>query len=221
MTHSRRFDLVIFDWEGTISNGLGQVLRAFEKAAQRLNLKVLDPAILSQHLGLEIRRLVCYLYPNLNEAEYESFISVYHHYLYESDSRARLFVGMETLLNRLKADGAKLAILTCKGRTGLDRDLKQLALEPLFFASRTPSECLSKPDPEGIRQLMAEAGATAEKTVMIGDSPSDMEAARAAGVKALGVDFINSAEEARLRQAGASLVFKTVTELQEYLITPP
>lgn len=134
MTEGLRFELLIFDWEGTINNGLGQVTLAFEKAAEALSFVPIEQERLFAHLGMDIGRLVSFLYPDASLVESEKFIELYHRNLYEIDQGAKLFAGMKELLSSLHAKGVALAILTCKGRSGLDRDLQGLNLESLFFA---------------------------------------------------------------------------------------
>lgn len=211
------YKLIIFDWEGTLNNGLGQVLQAFTTAATTLDLPKVDEALIRTHLGLEIWRLLDLIYPNLEAAIKQNFIEQYHRNILGSKRCALLFKGVRQLLMRLNDEQRLLAILTCKGRAALDKDLEMLALKNVFFTTKTPHECAAKPCPDGIIHIMNETGIDRAETLMVGDSPSDMAAAIAAGVDGIGVDFMNAGLTTRLMSAGAKTVFTTVDEIEAYL----
>lgn len=210
------YQLVIFDWEGTLNNGLGQVLQAFIDATKALGLPKVNQSLLRDNLGLEAYRMISLLYPQLHLSTTEALLAEYQKNLMCSKRGPLLFQGVRKLLENLKANGTLVAILTCKGRSALDMDLEVLGLSDVFFSTKTPNECAPKPNPEGIITLINEALVDEGETIMVGDSPSDMMAAQAANVKALGVDFMMNGSAKRLQEAGASDVVDSVEALSTY-----
>ncbi len=105
-----------------------------------------------------------------------------------------------------------LGIATGKGMRGVNRILDLHEMADLFTTFQTPDTNPSKPHPGMLHSAMAETGAEAMETVMIGDTTYDMEMARAAGVRALGVSWGSHAPD-QLRAAGAHLIIEEMDEL--------
>ena len=119
----------------------------------------------------------------------------------------------------LNHKGKFVAVLTCKGREWLNKDLKSNPdVSSALFASVTPSECQAKPSPEGILHLLDQSGVEADKAVMIGDSLSDMMAAVNAGIDGIAVNFCHLGREEELLSAGANELFTSVEDLANRLL---
>jgi phosphoglycolate phosphatase len=113
-----------------------------------------------------------------------------------------LFEGVTALFDALEADGWLLGVATGKSDRGLSHCLESHGLAGRFVTLQTADRHPSKPHPSMIEAAMAEAGATAEAVMMIGDTSYDMEMARTAGVTAVGVLW-GYHDETELRAAGA------------------
>lgn len=127
-----------------------------------------------------------------------------------------LFEGTHALLSGLLADDWTLGVATGKSMRGLRHTLEHHGLDAVFSTLQTADLARGKPDPEMLHLAMTETAATADNTVMIGDTTYDIEMAVSAGVRALGVAWgYHSPED--LQRAGAAMVFETVSELEHYL----
>ena len=104
--------------------------------------------------------------------------------------RSRPFPGLDRALDRLAADGARFAVCTNKLEWLAKKLLDALDLSPRFHAiCGQDTFGIQKPNPEILRRTVQRAGGTLERTVMVGDSGSDVVTARAAGVPIVAVDF--------------------------------
>ena len=93
------------------------------------------------------------------------------------------------MLQALKARNHWLAVATGKTRRGLDDALAARRLQGLFDATRTADETRGKPDPLMLVELMRELGASAERTLMVGDTTHDLQLAANAGCASIAVSF--------------------------------
>jgi len=126
-----------------------------------------------------------------------------------------LFEGTHALLCGLKSADWTLGVATGKSMRGLRQTLAHHSLGEFFSTLQTADVARGKPDPEMLHLAMTETMASADNTVMIGDTTYDIEMAVAAGVRALGVAWGYHAPE-DLRAAGALTVFNSVAELGQY-----
>jgi len=112
------------------------------------------------------------------------------HYLDHIADESRPFPGVEAALERLKADGARLAVCTNK-RTDLSLALLDALdltrhFDAVIGADATPA---CKPDPRHLTTAVAAAGGAMDKTILVGDAGTDAGAARAAGTGLILVSF--------------------------------
>lgn len=126
-----------------------------------------------------------------------------------------LFAGARALLERLSQRPAtQLAVATGKGRMGLDKTLTQNAMGHYFMSLQTPDTNPSKPHPGMLHAAMDAAGMGSSETVMIGDAAFDIEMAKAAGVRSIGVAWGMQPVDA-LRDAGATAIVHRIDELYD------
>lgn len=129
-----------------------------------------------------------------------------------------LFPGAADLIADLARDGAvRLGIATGKSRRGVGHLVQRHGWDRVFATIQTADDAPSKPDPAMLRQAMAEVGAAAADTLMIGDSTFDMEMARATGVQAIGVSW-GYHPVAALKEAGANTIVGSYAELRAFLM---
>lgn len=184
-----KYELVVFDWDGTLLDSAGAIVLAIQAACRDLDLPVPEDSRARHVIGLGLADAMRHAVPDLTADRYQAMVDRYRHHYLSGDHRLTLFAGVPELLARLQADGHILAIATGKSRAGLDRALDHSGLRPLFQASRCADECHSKPHPQMLDELMAEFGMAAASTVMIGDTSHDLLMARNAGVDALAVTY--------------------------------
>jgi phosphoglycolate phosphatase len=183
-----RFDLVVFDWDGTLYDSIGWIAECLQRAAEDCGLVVPSRRATCAVIGLGLREAFAALFPSVPETRLESLVSAYRsHYFDRPGGPGDLFPGVQDLLETLCALGLQLAIATGKSRNGLDRALVATGLSHFFAATRCADESASKPDPRMLRELLTELRIAPERALMVGDSIHDLEMARNAGVDAIAV----------------------------------
>ncbi|CDZ76874.1 phosphoglycolate phosphatase [Legionella massiliensis] len=212
----RAYRLVVFDWEGTVGDTLGQILNTVATEARRLQFGELDEQLARQSVELGLVLAVKKTFPHLNEQQQEQLLLAVHHSLVSRTSEVYLIPGVKEFAQRLHDAGIDLAIASNKGQQSLQRVLHVSELDKLFKVTRSAGQTLPKPNPQMLEEIIAVFGVSAEETLMVGDSISDIEMAKSINVDAIGVDFYHQQKEA-LRAAGALEVFDDYQLLAEYL----
>lgn len=184
-----KYELVVFDWDGTLLDSAGAIVQAIQSACRDLGLPIPEDARARHVIGLGLADAMRYAVPDLPPENYQAMVERYRVHYLSADQQLTLFPGVREMLARLQAAGHILSVATGKSRHGLDRALDHSGLRPLFQASRCADECHSKPHPQMLDELMAEFGIGAEATVMIGDTSHDLLMASNAGVDSLAVTY--------------------------------
>ncbi|HNA31061.1 MAG TPA: HAD-IA family hydrolase [Thiobacillaceae bacterium] len=184
-----RFELLIFDWDGTLMDSAGVIAACIQAASRDMGLPVPSREEASHIIGLGLRQALETLFPNLPEDQHQPLADHYRRHYLGQDAEIPLFDGARELIDEMRARGHLLAVATGKARRGLDRAFAHTGLAPLFHASRTADETFSKPHPAMIEELLDELGVSPERALMIGDTTHDLEMARNAGIAALGAAY--------------------------------
>ena len=185
----KNYDLIVFDWDGTIMDSTGAIVAAIQASALDLGLPEPDAAIASHVIGLGLQDALQMALPQLDPVDYPKLAARYKHHYLARDGDLLLFDGINELLADLKARHYWLAVATGKSRAGLDRALAGSELGPMFDWSRCADETFSKPHPQMLLDLMGRFGAAPERTLMIGDTTHDSRMAKNAGAHALSVTY--------------------------------
>jgi len=185
----RRFDLLVFDWDGTLIDSAGAIATCIQLAAGDLGLAVPDDERARHVIGLGLADALAYAVPDLPVSEYGRMAERYRHHFLARDAELPLFAGVRDLLARLKSRGHRLAIATGKSRVGLVRGIGHLGLDGIFDATRCADQCAPKPAPDMLIELMDELVADRGRTLMIGDTAHDLAMASNAGVAAVAVGY--------------------------------
>lgn len=213
----RPYDLIVFDWDGTLMDSAQHIVTAMQHAIRGLSLPARSDEQLRELIGLGLNDAFALLYPELNTAATLQLLSQYrHHFLNPPLPEATLFAGARETLVALQAEGYRMAVATGKSRRGLDRALDETGLRPLFDTSRCADECKSKPDPQMLEEILLECETEPARSLMVGDTEYDVAMARSAGVAAVAVTCGVHAPE-RLTQAGAHSILPSVANLQAWL----
>jgi phosphoglycolate phosphatase len=185
----RRFDLVVFDWDGTLFDSTALIVRCIQNACGDVGSPVPSTADAAYVIGLGLADALRHVAPGLPEARYPELGKRYRHHYFASQHELSLFPGTLEMLNELKERHHWLAVATGKGRRGLDDALAHSQLKGLFDATRTADETASKPNPLMLQQLMNEFGAEPGRTLMVGDTTHDLQLAINAGTPRVAVSF--------------------------------
>jgi phosphoglycolate phosphatase len=185
----RRFDLIVFDWDGTLFDSTALITRCIQAACADVGVAVPSARDASYVIGMGLIEALQHAAPGLPRERYPELGSRYRHHYFASQHEVVLFEGTLEMLQALKARHHWLGIATGKSRRGLDEALHSVQLKHLFDGSRTADETASKPDPRMLLELMREFGVDAARTLMIGDTTHDLQLAANAGAAAVGVGY--------------------------------
>jgi phosphoglycolate phosphatase len=185
----QRFELVVFDWDGTLIDSAGAIVACIQAACRDLGLPVPDDERASHVIGLGLADALAHAVPTLPPAEYGRLAERYRVHFLTRDAALPLFPGTREMLAALRTRGHTLAIATGKSRAGLARALETTALAALFDATRCADQTAPKPAPDMLLELMDELDADPERTIMIGDTSHDLQMAASAGVAAVAVSY--------------------------------
>ena len=196
---TRRFDLIAFDWDGTLFDSTTLIVQCIQSACSDLGIAVPSDGDAAYVIGLGLHDALKHAAPGLPAERYPELGQRYrHHYVARQDELV-LFPGTLAMLQALKARNHFLAVATGKGRRGLDDALAHSQLHALFDATRTADETADKPTPLMLQQLMAELGVPPDRTLMIGDTTHDLQLAQNAGTARVAVSFGAHEPEAFVR----------------------
>ncbi|WP_436870443.1 HAD-IA family hydrolase [Acinetobacter courvalinii] len=210
----QKIELVIFDWDGTLFDSVGQIVASLQYAAQQFEQPLTDEAAKSI-IGLGLPEVMQILFPQVPHLHQELLQCYADHYVANSKGDV-WFNGVAELLMDLKQQGLKLAVATGKSRKGLDRVLAQTNSHALFDITRAASETKSKPDPLMLQEILAEMDVAAEHAIMVGDTSYDLEMAQNLDMPRIGVSYgVHSIET--LQQYQPLTIAHHVQDLHHYL----
>ncbi len=212
----RRFDLIAFDWDGTLFDSTAIIVRAIQESVRDVGGQVPTTEAAAWVIGMALPQALAHAAPGVPRERHAELANRYrYHYLQQQDDIS-LFDGVLPMLRALKDRGHLLAVATGKSRRGLDHVLQAVQLRGVFDASRTADETAGKPDPLMLHELMAELGVAPGRTLMIGDTTHDLEMARAAGCASVGVGYGAHSTEGFAPLAPRA-VAHSVAELHQWL----
>lgn len=185
----RRFELLVFDWDGTLMDSAAAISASLRAACGDLELPVPSDNQARFVIGLGLNDALAHILPGVAAAVYPQIVDRYRHHFLLRDGGTTLFPGAFETIQELRAGGFMLAVATGKSRRGLERALDATGLRPYFHATRCADEGFSKPHPGMLHELMNDLGADSNKTLMIGDTTHDMAMAQNASVARLGAAY--------------------------------
>ena len=186
---AKRFDLLVFDWDGTLMDSAAHIAAALQAAFRDLDLPVPSDLAARHVIGLGLEDAMMYLNPGLDHARYAQVADRYRVHFLTGDQDVGLFPAVADGISALNREGYLMAVATGKSRRGLDRSLSATGLLPYFHASRCADEGFPKPHPEMLQVIMEMLGTGPERTLMIGDTTHDLQMAQNAGVPAVAVSY--------------------------------
>jgi phosphoglycolate phosphatase len=182
---AKRFDLLVFDWDGTLIDSAAHIAAALQAAFRDLALPVPSTDAARHVIGLGLEDAMLHLDPGLDRRRYAEVADRYRLHFLAGDKDIGLFPAVADGIPALNQQGYLMAVATGKSRRGLDRSLLATGLVPYFHASRCADEGFPKPHPEMLHVIMEMLGIMADRTLMIGDTTHDLQMAQNAGVAAV------------------------------------
>jgi phosphoglycolate phosphatase len=216
MNRAPRFDLIAFDWDGTLFDSTALIVRCIQAACRDLGLTQPSDAQASYVIGLGLMDALRHAAPELPVQRYRELGQRYRHHYVARQHEVMLFDGTREMLQELKARHHWLAVATGKSRLGLNEALDSARLRAIFDSTRTADETASKPDPLMLLELMAELGVDPGRTLMIGDTTHDLQLAANAGVASVAVSYGAHPVEDFARHAPL-FVARSTRELHDWL----
>jgi len=213
---ARAYKLIVFDWDGTLSDSTTMIARSLQAALRDMGEPVPDEASARFVIGLGLVDALRTVAPGLPAARHRELSAHYRKHYLAAEDTIPLFAGAADLLAELEAAGYFIAVATGKSRGGLDRALEQNGLAGRFHATRCADEGRPKPHPDMLEHLMDVMGVLPRETLMIGDTTHDLELARNAGADAVAVAYGAHDLDGLARLAPRALVH-SVAELREWL----
>lgn len=217
MSVTRQFDLIAFDWDGTLFDSTAIIARCIQNAVRDVGGVVPSDQDAAYVIGMGLTQALAHAAPDVPESKYPELGARYRHHYLKHASDVSLFKGVLVMLADLKARQHWLAVATGKSRRGLDEALQTVDLQGLFNGSRTADETAGKPHPRMLHELMQEFGTTPARTLMIGDTTHDLQMALNAGCPSVGVSY-GAHEPAAFVALRPRFVAHSVRELHDWLL---
>ncbi|RFC37967.1 MAG: phosphoglycolate phosphatase [Candidatus Nitrotoga sp. CP45] len=184
---AKRYDLIVFDWDGTVMDSTAVIAGSIQAACRDLGLTEPSDAAAKHVIGLGLQEALRQAVPDLQENQRDDLVARYRHHFLAQGEAIPLFEGAQQTIAELHAAGHWLAVATGKSRQGLKRAMQTSGMESYFHATRTADQTFSKPHPAMLLEIMDELGVMAQRVLMVGDTTHDLQMARNAGVDAIGM----------------------------------
>lgn len=185
----RQFDLIAFDWDGTLFDSTTVITRCIQNAVRDVGGTVPSDRDASFVIGMGLMQALGTAAPDVPTDRYPELGERFRHHYLAHQNDISLFDGVLAMLGELKSRQHCLTVATGKNRRGLDEALKTAELNGLFDGSRTADETAGKPDPRMLQELMHQFGAAPARTLMIGDTTHDLQMALNAGCPSVAVSY--------------------------------
>ncbi len=213
----RKYELVVFDWDGTLLDSAGTIAACIQAVARDLGVPEPSDEAARHVIGLGLSEALARAMPELEPERYPQAVERYRHHFLSQDQELSLFPGAASLVAALHGQDMFLAVATGKSRLGLSRALDTSGLRHYFHATRCADETHSKPHPAMLEEIMDQLGVSPEQTVMIGDTTHDLQMAKNAGVDGVGVSFGAHPKETLLAQQPLAC-FDHFADLNDWLL---
>lgn len=216
------FDLVVFDWDGTIFDSTAHIAHAIQRAVEDVGGSTPTLEAARNVIGLGLEQALAQTAPDVSPDRYPELSRRYLWHYTRGQDDITLFDGIQQLLQALRLRPVSLAVATGKSRRGLDHALRQSGLGAYFHTTRTADETRGKPHPQMLLEILEELDCPPQNCLMIGDTTYDLQLAANAGCASVAVCY--GAHEPH-RFAGHQPLFTAagVAELSEFVLhhTPP
>ena len=212
----RRFDLIAFDWDGTLFDSTQIIVRCIQAAVVDVGGARPSDTAAAYVIGMALTQALAHAAPDVPPEKYPELGNRYrYHYLQHQDDLS-LFAGVLPMLDALKARQHLLTVATGKSRRGLNEALRSVELAGVFEGSRTADETAGKPHPLMLHELMQEFGVESSRVLVIGDTTHDLQMALNAGCASVGVSYGAHTPE-DFGALGPLHVAHSVADLNEWL----
>lgn len=213
----RQFDLIAFDWDGTLFDSTQIITRCIQLAVVDVGGVKPSDAAASYVIGMALMPALAHAAPDVPKEKYPLLGERYRYHYMQHVNDISLFDGVLPMLQDLRERHHWITVATGKSRKGLDEALHSSELKGVFDGSRTADETAGKPSPLMLHELMREFGVDAERTLMIGDTTHDLQMALNAGCASVGVSY-GAHDHGEFQPLKPRFVAHAVQELHDWLL---
>jgi HAD superfamily hydrolase (TIGR01509 family) len=178
---------VVFDFDGTLVDSMKIIFEALNEALSKRNLPTIGLDLLGRMAGRPISDIInAKMYvpePTIKTIEEDVFKA----YVEFCRMSCQLLPNVENTLKVLKSKGVKLGLLTTTPRKPLKVVVRKLAIGNYFEIMLAKDDAKSKPDPDGLKQIITEFGIRKDECLYVGDSPIDILTGKAAGIRTIAI----------------------------------
>ncbi len=213
----RQFDLIAFDWDGTLFDSTQIITRCIQLAVVDVGGQKPSNEAASYVIGMALMPALAHAAPDVAKEKYPLLGERYRYHYTQHINDISLFDGVLPMLQALRARHHWIAVATGKSRRGLDEALHSSELNGVFDGSRTADETAGKPSPLMLYELMREFGTEPERTLMVGDTTHDLQMAVNAGCASVGVSY-GAHDHGDFEALHPRYVAHSVKELHDWLL---
>ena len=211
--------LILFDCDGTLVDSQHVIIETMNRTFRARGLVPPTPERTRSIVGLSLENAMAHLAPDLDGASHRGLAELYKEHFAKlrlaEDFSEPIFEGVVETLDRLLAADVLLGVATGKSLRGLHMVLEHHGLRDRFVTLQTADFHPSKPHPSMVETALKETGASADATLLVGDTTFDMEMALAAGVRPIGVSWGYHPASA-LSEAGAEIVLERFEQVLDF-----
>ena len=209
------YDAIFFDLDGTVIDSLQDIADAVNYTMRHFGLPRWEPQALKPHLGWGVGTLMKRILPQASEARREEILAFYKpYYAVHAGDKSRPFEGVLPMLERLKADGLTLAILSNKPDAAVQPLAEQYFSGLMDLSAGEVEGVRRKPCPDMLEAAARKLGVDLKRCLYVGDSEVDIDTARNAAIDCVCVSWGFRSRE-QLRAAGAATIIDLPWELVE------
>ncbi|HEY9079064.1 HAD-IA family hydrolase [Magnetovibrio sp.] len=216
LPHPSPLRLAVFDCDGTLVDSQYSIIASMHAAFEHHGFDIPEPEAVRRVVGLPLEVAIRHLAPHIDEAfsveVSETYKSAFFQLRQAGGVQEPMFAGISGVLDQLDAAGWLMAVATGKSHRGLMATLNHHNIYDRFVTHQTADRAHGKPHPDMMHKAMNATGANREDTIMIGDTTFDIEMAKNAGVRSIGVSW-GYHKPQELHDAGAACVVSSADEL--------
>lgn len=214
----KKYQAIIFDLDGTLLNTLEDLMDSVNFALRQFQMPERSLEQIRRSVGNGVRRLMELSVPErLQNPEFEEVFQAFQtHYTKHCNDKTQLYPGIALLLQRLKAQGVKMAIVSNKYHEAV-QELKEMYFKEYLSVAIGEKEGIrKKPAPDTVIEALRELEITKEQAVYVGDSDVDLKTAANSGMDCLSVTWGFRTKE-ELLAAGATVMINDPEEILKFV----
>ena len=210
------YQLVIFDWDGTLMDSIGQIVNALQQSCVDIGLPMPERDRAAYVIGLSIRDALQHVAPSATESQLDQLLQRYRHHYLKSENDIFLYPNALELMQILQQHHIKMAVATGKNRVGLNRVLNTSPLQSFFSTTRCADESEPKPSAAMVNEILDELDIHKSKAIVVGDTSHDVWMAKNAKVDVIALTQ-GAHTRHELEKSEPTLILETIGQLHNQI----